>query len=206
MKQTKDRNVSKTALLILSHANSMFAEFGYDGTIMDDLAQRAGVNKASIYYHFTDKKYLYEQCLTKQFKLVVDYTIGEVERVQATKDKLNQLIVSFAHKADENPQMPSILMRELANGGMNMPVNARKQLQRILFQLQEILERGASEDIFHPMDAFSVHIMIIGSICFFISSRPMRLAIDTPEVVDPSLDEAINGVAEIILNGLLKSK
>ncbi len=203
MKPIKEKKVSKTAAIILSHASKMFAEHGYDGTIMDELALRADVNKASIYYHFKDKEYLYEQCLIQQFKTVVDATLNEVEKATSTKDKLKQLIIHFARQADKNPQMPAILMRELASGGINMPVNARKQLQRILFQLREILEHGTQEGIFNPMDAFSTHIMIMGSICFFISSKPMRKAIKTSVAVDPTLDEAVNGVANIILNGLL---
>jgi len=208
MKQEQESNkkTSKTAVNILAHANNMFAEFGYAGTIMDDLAQRADVNKASIYYHFKNKQYLYEQCLTHQFKTVVDQTLIAVEQVQATKDKLHQLIISFAQQADKNPQMPSILMRELASGGINMPENARKQLQRMLFQLRNILETGVKEGVFNQLDAFSAHIMIMGSICFFISSKPMRKAIESSTAIDPSLDEAINGVANIILNGLLKNR
>jgi len=202
----KIKKISKTAVNILAHANDMFAEFGYDGTIMDDLAQRADVNKASIYYHFKNKEYLYEQCLTHQFKTVVDQTLIAVDQVQSTKDKLHRLIISFAQQADKNPQMPSILMRELASGGINMPANARKQLQRMLFQLRDILEMGVKEGVFNQLDAFSAHIMIMGSICFFISSKPMRKAIESSTVVDPSLDEAINGVANIILNGLLKNR
>ncbi len=204
MKKITDKKISKTAQVILIHASNMFAERGYVGTIMDDLAQRADVNKASIYYHFKDKETLYAQCLTHQFKTVVDQTLVDIEQASSTKDKLYQLIVSFARNADKNPQMPSILMRELASGGINMPENARKQLQRMLFKLREILEKGVNEGIFNPMDAFSAHIMIMGSICFFISSKPMRKAIESTTAIDPSLDEAFSGVADIILNGLLK--
>jgi len=204
MNQNKDKKIAKTAQVILMHASNMFAELGYEGTIMDDLARRADVNKASIYYHFKDKENLYEQCLTKLFETVVDETLHKVEQVESTKDKLYQLIVNFAHYADQNPQMPSILMRELASGGINMPVNARKQLQRMLFKLREILEHGVNNGVFNPIDAFSTHIMIMGSICFFVSSKPMRKAIKSTAVLDPSLDEAFSGVADIILNGLLK--
>ena len=200
---SQQKKKSKTAESILTHASKMFAEQGYEGTIMDQLALRAEVNKASIYYHFKDKEYLYEQCLTNLFKVVVDQTLIEVEKVDSTKDKIYQLIINFAQQADQSPQMPSILMRELASGGINMPVNARKQLQRMLFKLREILEKGVSEGVFNPVDAFSTHIMIMGSVCFFISSKPMRKAIESTGVLDPSLDEAINGVADIILSGLL---
>ncbi|NPA71325.1 MAG: TetR/AcrR family transcriptional regulator, partial [Gammaproteobacteria bacterium] len=48
----KQKKPSKTAQLIQHSATKLFAEKGYDGTIMDELASITGANKASIYYHF----------------------------------------------------------------------------------------------------------------------------------------------------------
>ncbi|MBL7004259.1 MAG: TetR/AcrR family transcriptional regulator [Gammaproteobacteria bacterium] len=200
-----EKKLSKTALNILQVSTQMFADHGYEGTIMDNLAEQAGVNKASIYYHFKDKEHLYEVCLTQQFQVLVDHVIADVEAVNDTTQKLTQLILSFAKKADEMPEVPSILMRELASGGVNMPVPAREQLQRILFKLKEILDRGVNEGVFNAIDPFSTHIMIIGSICFFVTSKPMRDAIKASTQLDPKLEEAMGSVADIILNGMLKS-
>ena len=197
------KKLSKTALHILQQATQMFAAKGYDGTIMDALAEQADVNKASIYYHFQDKANLYDQCMVRLFKTVVDEVITEVDKTSDIKTKLKVLITVFAYQANANPYMPAILMREFAAGGMSMAVPAREQMQRILFKLKEILEAGREQHIFNQVDPFSTQIMIVGSICLFVTSQPMRKAIKTKHPVDPSLDEAVEGVANIILNGLL---
>lgn len=46
-------------------ALSVFAERGYDGASMDDVARAAGITKASIYHHVNGKEALLERGLTR---------------------------------------------------------------------------------------------------------------------------------------------
>ncbi|MBP5855810.1 TetR/AcrR family transcriptional regulator [Marivibrio halodurans] len=51
----QDRATSKQAQ-ILEGARGAFTTSGYEGTSVDEIAQRAGVSKATVYKHFADKK------------------------------------------------------------------------------------------------------------------------------------------------------
>lgn len=48
---------------ILDTARAVFAEKGFDGARVDEIAQRAGVNKALIYYYFKSKDQLLQELL-----------------------------------------------------------------------------------------------------------------------------------------------
>ena len=50
---------------ILDVATRLFAERGYDGASMNDVAERAGMRKASLFYHFASKDALYEAVLER---------------------------------------------------------------------------------------------------------------------------------------------
>ena len=52
--KTKDSPENK--LRILEAAEKLFAEKGFDGSRVDDIAEKAGVNKALIYYYFKSKR------------------------------------------------------------------------------------------------------------------------------------------------------
>ncbi len=52
---------SRTALL--SAARYVFAEKGYEGTTVKELADRAGVNVSLVSYHFGGKEGLYKECI-----------------------------------------------------------------------------------------------------------------------------------------------
>src|SRR5271156_1558165 len=50
---------------ILDEATQLFAERGYEGTSMADLAERVGLRKASLFHHFTSKEVLYAAVLAR---------------------------------------------------------------------------------------------------------------------------------------------
>jgi len=56
-KRVRDADVSRAR--VFAAAAEEFALRGFDGAKVDRIAERAGVNKAMLYYHFTDKAALY---------------------------------------------------------------------------------------------------------------------------------------------------
>lgn len=205
MNPITEKKYGKTAMKILQCATDLFAEKGFDGTIMDELAERCGVNKASIYYHFNDKAMLYEVCMTRLFKQVADQVISQVDKADSAEQKLKTFIYEFAKGAYQHKQMPATLMREIAAAGKNMPIPARQQMQRLLQTLKAILKQGEQLGLFRTVDPLMTHFMIIGSLSFHITSEPMRLAIQTETKMDPTLDEAIGHVSELIYHALLNN-
>ncbi|WP_024852239.1 TetR/AcrR family transcriptional regulator [Hydrogenovibrio kuenenii] len=197
-----NKKTSKTAIKIQQAATKLFAEKGYDGTIMDELAELIAVNKASIYYHFQSKENLYDFCLHDLFATVADAVIAQVESQTGVEDKLWAFVQTFAKQTQTHSQMPSILMREIASGGIHMPIAARQQMQRLLEALRTILLEGEKQGIFAKVDPLTTHFMIIGSLCFFITSKPMRDAIGSEQPLDPTLDEATNEIYRLINNAV----
>jgi AcrR family transcriptional regulator len=169
---------------------------------MDSLAERCDVNKASIYYHFQDKQNLYEVVLTRLFANVVDQVITSTELQSSAIEKLDAFVRGFAQAASAQPKMLAMLMREIAAGGMTMPVPARMQMQRLLHTLKAIIEQGMSESVFRYADPLMLQFMIIGSFSFHITSEPMRQAISADKTLDPTLTEAIAHVSALVQQAL----
>lgn len=51
--------INETKQKILESANKLFANYGFDGTSIRDIAKEAGVNLAAVNYHFKNKNNLY---------------------------------------------------------------------------------------------------------------------------------------------------
>lgn len=64
-KQGRERvyDAQSTREAILSAAETLFAERGFDGTSMDAIASQAGYNKSLLFQYFGDKLGLYSQIL-----------------------------------------------------------------------------------------------------------------------------------------------
>jgi AcrR family transcriptional regulator len=59
------RKKSGTVRRILKAAASIFSESGFSGARVDEIAKRARVNKATIYYHIGDKEKLYAEVISE---------------------------------------------------------------------------------------------------------------------------------------------
>ena len=198
---TEFKKPSKTACLIQKAATNLFATHGYDGTIMDELAADTGVNKASIYYHFGSKQDLYDICMTHLFSGVADQVVVAVNQQDSVWEQLEEFVTSFAAAIYTNPNISISLMREMASGGENMPVAARQQMQRLLFCLKEIIEKGAKEGVLIPVQPLTLHVMIVGGLSLYVNSAPLRQSIES-STPDLSVPEMTKEVVQVIKNGL----
>jgi len=197
----------KTSEKILNCATRLFAQLGYNGTIMDDLAEQCGVNKASIYYHHKDKATLYENALTALFTPIADAVVTAVESEDDPVKRLESHIHVFARSSADHPYFSAILMRELASGGINMPVSARKQMQRILTLLGQTLQLGVEKNIFKQAEPLIIHFMIVGTINLFVSSIPFRKSLPGADEIDQlknfDIDAASQQISKTIIDSLL---
>ena len=66
-KSTQGRDAFTTQQKILAAAEAEFAEKGFDGGRVDEIARRAGVNKAMLYYYFQSKEQLLKALTKKHF-------------------------------------------------------------------------------------------------------------------------------------------
>lgn len=62
---------------ILEVAGKLFAKSGYDGTSIRDISTEAGVNLASVNYHFKNKQNLYREVMNFN----IAHIEGEIERI-----------------------------------------------------------------------------------------------------------------------------
>lgn len=156
----------KTARKILIAARAVFAQKGYNGTHMDEIAARAAVNKASLYYQIGDKDTLYANVIHQVLGNVAQGLAEAVARVDAPEEKLKVYINGVVTAVDKNPELPPIMMREVASGGTHLPRVVMEDMLSVISILFGILEQGKKKGVFSEVAPFLVHMMIIGTILF----------------------------------------
>jgi AcrR family transcriptional regulator len=96
---------------LLDVGRSLFAERGFDGTSVEEVAHRAGVSKPVVYEHFGGKEGLYSVVVDREVQqLLADFTSalsGTSPRVL-----LEQATMALLRYVDEVPEGFSILVRE----------------------------------------------------------------------------------------------
>lgn len=176
MRERQGDKGKDTVARILSAAKDVFAEKGFAGARVDEIAERAGVNKAALYYHIGDKKALYASVIHDVIGTAARRLSGGIEAAKTPEDKVRTYVRTLAASFDENPQMPRIMMRELASGGQSLPDVFFQDLFSIFRTLSAIIEEGRKEGVFIETLPLMVHFMTIGAAVIYKTIAPVLLS------------------------------
>ncbi len=148
---------------ILDVATSLFAEHGFEGTSMNDVAERVGMRKASLFYHFATKDALYEAVLDRIVRQVGESLsavyLGDgtlVERLERAADAVSSAV-------SERPFVARLFLREAMDWG---PVIRGKLLDTVLGVLEAgaaFVQLGQREGVFVESDPKQLVLTALGA-------------------------------------------
>lgn len=205
MSATVRQTAESTAETILDAASVVFAEKGYEGARVDELARAAGVNKATLYYQIGDKEAIYHAVITRVLARTADEVCSAVAGEDECEEKIRRFIGIFARNAGNMRYAAPVMLREVASGGRNLPESAITEMGRLLGALGEALSEGERRGLFRPVNEFMVHMMIVGSLMLYSANEPIRRrnAERHPEIYNEnhfiSNEEAGEQVADLVL-------
>ncbi len=200
---------TETTRRILDTATEIFSESGFEGARVDEIAKRASVNKATIYYHIGDKEALYARVIHDLFGNAAEQVKQNIKASLTPEGKLRGYIQTIAGIVDRYPEIAAIMLREQASGGKNLPEVVARDIAGIVGVITDILDEGVEQQIFIETKPFVVHMMIIGAIVLFKMSGPIRskypaLSDTVAENNDRDLREAATEVERLVLNAVRK--
>jgi AcrR family transcriptional regulator len=104
----RTREAPSTRDVILDAAERCFAERGFAGVSMREIAAEAGLkNQASLYHHFRDKKALYEAVLARGITPIIALVAESGKSWPSVGDVLDRIIDYF----EEHPNLPRLIGR-----------------------------------------------------------------------------------------------
>ena len=168
-KEKRDESIRK----ILDAALEVFAEVGYAGARMDAIAEKAGVNKAMIYYHIGDKKTLHTRVLHHAFGDTTLGIVGKIRVVQSPQEKFRIYLRDILSLVEKNPFIPHIMMWEFASGRSNLPELAVQDMAGLLKILSGILQEGIRNDEFTSVNPLPPHLTAIGAMVIYRAIEPL---------------------------------
>ena len=201
MKQRERRKAQRPGE-ILEAAFDAFAERGFAGTRMEDVAARAGVTKGAIYFYFETKERLFEEMVGHYSQETLRGRRGQsgggARRLRGTAEGLHCLYVRALRAGPPGPGDDPLH----GFGREGFPQPGRAPLPRFLApamrMVSELLVAGAANGEFRPeFAAIGAEIVIAPSV--FLSL--MRLIFDDSLEIDE--DAYIAAHIDLLLNGLL---
>src|SRR5690349_1321988 len=105
---------------ILAAAADEFGAHGFAATSIDRIARRARVNKAMIYYHFSNKRALYTSIVRDVFTPIIERLRAVTADAAPPDRQLDRLIETIVASIDESTLFLPLLLREIADGGAHL--------------------------------------------------------------------------------------
>jgi AcrR family transcriptional regulator len=136
----------RTAQRILDVAEELFAERGFEGTTLRDIALEVPLQPPSLYNHFETKEEIYEAVLARAF----DPLLGRLKHVAADGAALpdDSVIASaMLTMLSERRAVPKLLYRELLSGERTTR-SARQWLKQLAEATFSLPREGDTADRF----------------------------------------------------------
>ena len=172
----RGRAAGATRDTIVVAAAREFAARGYAGAGVDRIARQAGVNKAMIYYHFASKAGLYAAILRGLFEPAGEQARAIVAADRPPEEKLDALAAAIASRVFAHPELPPIMMREIAEGARHLDPQMLRAMSGLYHSLASVVDEGRQTGRFDPVDPLLVYFTFIGPLILFLGGAPVRRA------------------------------
>lgn len=157
---------------ILDEALVCFAQRGYDGTSLNDIAAGVGIRRPSLLHHFPNKESLYGDVFER---LMSDW----LERLDAAVaieahgwDKAEAILRACLDLFTQTPDYVRIMRREALDGGVHLGIDLSGVLRPFFDRAAEYLETEMSKGTFRRHDARHLLITGYGAVLTYFSDAP----------------------------------
>ena len=183
---------------ILTKAKYLFAQQGYAGVSIRNLAKSVDMSTAALYHYFPDKKSLYLETVLFSFADKAD-TFAQVWQSEQTAElKLQRFIASHVQLVLEDQDFNRLLQREMleADSG-RMKLLAEKVFQEQFMALMTLIQQLAPS-----MDAHLGAISVISLVCKHIEMQPLRNYLPNWRPEHEQAEVIAKHVTDLLLHGL----
>jgi len=161
-----------TEIQILNAAREVFIAKGYDGARMQEIADRAGINKALLHYYFRSKENLFDAVFSEVAMHLFPAMRQLIESDLDLKEKITFFIKLYLSALHENPFIPAFVINTLNTN----PQQFLKYITKSGVNprvLQNQIDKEAALGLVRPIQAEHLVVNIVAMCIFPFVARPI---------------------------------
>ncbi len=149
---------------VTREATRLFAEKGYDGLTMEELATRLGLRKASLFHHFPTKEAIYQHVLVTLIASVDAAVSDALQMPGPHLARLDALSDALTVALGEHPHAARLLVGDSVHGGPLMHEILGTKIDALLNAAREFVRTGQREGAFdRELDPTQVVLTLVGA-------------------------------------------
>ncbi len=158
---------------ILAAATEVFAAQGLDGARVDEIADRAGINKRMLYHYFGNKDELFGAVLNELYETICRDSAALDLNAGPPPEGLARLVDFVVDYYLGNPHAITLLNAENLHKARHLKTSERIRAIHLPFEemLEELLARGvATNDFRSGVSGARLYISIVGLTYYYLSN------------------------------------
>ena len=177
-------HLTDTEKRILEAATHVFLQKGKDGARMQEIAERARINKALLHYYFRSKDRLYEEVFRRVFTRVLGGLFESIPETTDIRQFLQFFVSGYIDRLAENPDMVTFAYWEIRQGGETFAKVFKEAVDRYgggRNPLLDVIERAIRNGSMRSVDPVHFVISMVAVCVYSFLARPILKNI-MPEV------------------------
>ncbi|MBN9044572.1 MAG: TetR/AcrR family transcriptional regulator [Rhizobiales bacterium] len=188
--------------LILDAALEIFSAYGFRGSTIDQIAERAGMSKPNLLYYFPNKQSIYVAALEDTLAAWME----PFEHIDPDGDPLEELRRYIAVKlkmSASRPEASRLFANEILHGAPAISDFLKGRLKKQVDEKAAVIRRWIADKRLAPVDPYHL-IFSIWAVTQHYSDFSVQVSAILGERADAAdfYDEAARAVSAIILNGV----
>ena len=186
----------------MAAAEQLFAEHGFAGVGIRQIAAAAGVNGAMIHYYFGNKESLYRAIIENAAATVRGLIAEAISSATTLEERLTRFVKAYAGYLFGHPHLARILSREMLAGGKHIMEIIPKYATTNYGMLREAMAEGISGGELRDIDIDLAPISLIGMIIVFQLIRPLiAIGLGKIQFDDRFIERLAVHTVDLFLNG-----
>jgi TetR/AcrR family transcriptional regulator len=200
------RDAAASRERILAAATEEFAEKGYDGARVDEIAQKSQLNKNTLYHYFGSKDQLFTAVLERAYATIRTRQNDLSIRGMTPQEGMRLLVEFTARIWVETPEFNKLLFSENLHEARHIKESdiIPKMYNPLMETMRELLEKGERDGVFRSgIDPVDLYISISALSSHYISHQYTFEAIfKQPMMEEARLRQRIDHAVDMVLRYL----
>jgi AcrR family transcriptional regulator len=200
MKKTKDENTEEQ---ILNAAKNIFQSKGMDGARMQEIADKAGINKAMLHYYYRSKQLLFEAVFKNAFSLLAPQLNAVLNDDSSIEDKIRNFTQNYISFIVKHPYLPNFIIQEL-NRNQDFILKLKDQGFPNIEKFKKQVDEQVAKGLIKPISAEQLFINIMALNIFPFVAKPLIMALTNSDDkhYKQLMEDRKTEVANFIINSI----
>jgi TetR/AcrR family transcriptional regulator len=186
---------------IIAIAEMEFAEFGYKGASIMNIAKRANLPRANVHYYFNSKLELYKKVLFDILKLWND-AFNQITPEDDPAEAIGAYIRAKVMYSKTNPLASKIFANEIIHGAPRINQYLNSDFREWLKSKAAVIEHWINQGKMDPVDPLFLIMLIWSATQHYADfSTQVSAVMDKPQLSDKDFDHVADNLIHIILKG-----